>query len=361
MIQSTGSRLDVLFACGREPDYIRNHMLRQALARRHHVVTVTGAVRPASWRLARAALKAARELRYRPDVVVAGFYGQPLLPLLRAMTRRPIVLDAYVSTYDTLCFDRRWFRPRSPAGRLAYALDLWSCRWADRLLFDTRAHRDYFVETFALAPARTAVVYVGCDEAHFTPRPARAPGRTFQVYTYTSFLRLHGVDTILQAAKQLAGHDDIELTIAGAGPQRAAMLQLAQELGLCNVRFPGWVPFDRLPECIAAADVCLGGHFSAVPKAARVIATKTFQFLAMGSPTIAGDNPANREVLAHRENAYLCPMADPGALAGAILELRADPGLRRRISEAGLALYRQRFTTTAIADALQPVLDGLAV
>jgi len=96
-----------------------------------------------------------------------------------------------------------------------------------------------------------------------------------------------------------------------------------------------------------------------VPKASRVIATKTFQFLAMGRPTVVGDNPANREVLRHAQTAYLCPMADPAALAAAILELRDDASLRHRIAEGGLALYRQRFTVEATAHALQAVLDGL--
>jgi len=361
MIQSLDSQLDILFACGREPDYIRNQMLWQALARRHHVVTATEPIRPAAWRYAKASIKAAWYLRRAPDVVLVGFYGQPLLPVVRALTRRPIVLDAYVSTYDTLCFDRCWFRPNSIAGRLAFALDLWACRWADRLLFDTQAHRDYFVRTFGLPPAKTAVVYVGCDETHFAPRPALPPARTFQVFTYTSFLRLHGVEHVLHAAKQLEEQDDIVFTIAGTGSHLATMQRLAQELDLHNVQWPGWVPFDQLPARIAKADLCLGGHFSDVPKAGRVIATKTFQFLAMGKPTIVGDNPANHEVMIHGQEAYFSPMADPGALASAILELRDDPILRQRLGEGGVALYHQRFTTAAIAESLEIVLHGLAL
>jgi glycosyltransferase involved in cell wall biosynthesis len=359
VIRTTDRRLDILFVCGREPDYIRNWMLRQALARRHHVATATDSVRPAAWRYAQALGKATWHLRGKPDLVLIGFYGQPLMPAMRALTRRPVILDAYVSTYDTLCFDRRWFRPRSPAGRLAFALDLWSCRWADRLLFDTQAHCEYFVHTFGLLPDRAAVVYVGCDETHFTPQPVPLPARTFHVFSVTSFLRLHGVEHILHAAKQLEQQDDILFTIAGCGSHLATMQRLAQELDLHNVRFPGWVPFDELPARIAAADLCLGGHFSDVPKAGRVISTKTFQFLAMGKPTIVGDSPANREVMSHRENAYLCPVADPAALASAILELRNDSLLRQQLGEGGLALYRQRFTTAAIADSLEPVLDGL--
>ena len=355
-----GNGMRILFLCGREPGYIRNAMLRNALKRSHDIVEITSTSRSMALRNGSVALRYLFANRRAFDLIVVGFYGQPLMPWVRLWAGAPILFDAYVSTYDTLCFDRRWVRPRSPAGRLAFALDQWSCRWADGLLFDTQAHRDYFVSTFGLPPAKTAVVYVGCDEAHFAPRPASPPAQAFNVFTYASFLRLHGVEHVLYAAKQLADQKEILLTIAGAGSHLAAMQRQAQELGLQNVRFSGWVPFDQLPGRIAEADLCLGGHFSDVPKAGRVIATKTFQFLAMGKPTIAGDNPANREVMSHRENAYLCPMADPIALASAILELRDDPLLRRRLGEEGLALYRERFTTAATAHALQPVLDGLA-
>lgn len=359
MTHTLDRSLDILFVPGREPDYIRNLMLRQALARRHRLTVATEPVKPASWRYARAVARAAGHLRRRPDLVLAGFYAQPLVPLLRPLTRRPLLVDAYVSTYDTLCFDRRRFRPHSLPGRLAYALDLWSCRWADHLLFDTGAHRDYFVETFGLSPAKGSVVYVGCDEAHFAPRPAPRPGGELDVFTYTSFLNLHGVEYILQAARLLAAHGDVRLTIAGSGPRLEAMRQLARDLGLTNVDLPGWVPFDQLPERIARADLCLGGHFSDIAKAGRVIATKTFQFLAMGKPVIVGDNPASREVMVHGEHAYLCPMADPASLAEAILRLRDDAALRRRISEGGLALFRERFTVEATALALQEALERL--
>jgi glycosyltransferase involved in cell wall biosynthesis len=351
--------LRILYLYNRNPRYVRNLVLRQALRRSHDVVELASAwTNPLRSSLS-IAWRAPAGARQPFDLVVIGFHGHLLVPWLRLWTRVPILFDPFVSVYDTFALDRRLFGPRSLLGRLSYALDLWSCRQADYLLFDTQAHRDYFVQTFGLPPAKTSVVYVGCDESHFAPRPAPPPTGAFEVYTYTSFLRLHGVEHILHAARLLASRDDVRFTIAGAGGRLDEMQRLARELDLPNVRFPGWVDFDQLPEQIAQADLCLGGHFSDVPKAGRVIATKTFQFLAMGRPTVVGDNPASREVLLHGQNAYLCPMADPAALAAAILELRDDGGLRHRIAAGGLALYRRRFTVEATARDLQAVLDDL--
>lgn len=355
----------ILFLYSSHSRYVRNLVLSRALHRSHHVVDLAS---PASSRLKGNLSVGMRFLSMdlSPfDLVVIGFPGHLLVPWVRLWTRsrwrKPVLFDPFVSAYDTFCLDRRWFRPGSIPGRLAYALDLWSCRWSDRLLADTCAHRDFFVRTFNLPPAKIAVAYVGCDEDLFVPRPEPSPGgnhsRTLHVFTYTSFLRLHGVETMLRAARQLEERQDIILTIAGAGSRLSAMQELAGELGLRNVRFPGWIPFEQLPDRIAEADICLGGHFSEVPKAARVISTKTFQFIAMKKPTIVGDNPATREVFVPGEHVWAVPMGSPGALADAIRILADDQALRRRIATAGYDVFQQRFTTRAIAEQLAPVLE----
>ncbi len=106
-----------------------------------------------------------------------------------------------------------------------------------------------------------------------------------------------------------------------------------------NVRFIDWLPFDALPIEIAKADCCLGGHFSDIEKAKRVIAGKTFQFIAMKKPVIVGDCPGNRELFSDRQNALFVGMADADSLAHAILELKNDANLRGRIAEAGYETF----------------------
>jgi glycosyltransferase involved in cell wall biosynthesis len=358
----------ILFLYSSHPRYVRNLVLSRALRLSHDVVEVAS---PSASRLKGNLSIALRYLfmdRRTFDLVVIGFPGHLLVPWVRLWRRlpkqTPVLFDPFVSWYDTFCLDRRWFRPNSVPGRLAYALDFWSCRWADRLLADTCSHRDFFIDTFNLSPAKIAVAYVGCDEAVFVPRPEPPPAgpraRVIHLFTYTSFLRLHGVETILYAAKELEERRDIILTVAGAGSRLSDMQKLAGKLGLGAVRFPGWVPFDQLPDRIAEADICLGGHFSRVPKAARVISTKTFQFIAMRKPTIVGDNPATREVFVPGEHVWAVPMGNPAALASAIRTLADDQALRQRIAAGGYNVFQRQFTTQAIAQQLAPVLEEAA-
>lgn len=347
----------VLYLYNRSSRYVRNRVLGQALRQVCDVVEVaTGS----SSRLAGSAAVALRYLKTRSqefDCVVVGFPGYLLVPWVRLWSSSPILFDPFVSIYDTFCLDRRWFGPRSLAGRVAFALDRYACRQADRVLMDTQAHRQFFVETFGLPVDRLDVLYVGCDEEHFWPRPDPPPSGVCQVFTYTSFLRLHGVEQILHAAKRLEKRRDIVFTVAGDGALRRRMQALARDLGLDNVRFPGWVAFDELPDLIAAADVCLGGHFSEVPKAGRVISTKTFQFLAMGRPVVVGDCPATREIMTHGEQACAVPMGNAEALAEAIAGLADDPALRRRLAANGRALFEGQLSTRVLAGQLAAALE----
>jgi glycosyltransferase involved in cell wall biosynthesis len=174
----------------------------------------------------------------------------------------------------------------------------------------------------------------------------------------STYLPLHGVPTVVEAANILKDRTTIQFLLVGRGPKRAETEQRANDLGLDNIRFIDWIPFEDLAECIASSDVFLGGHFSSGnEKARRVVAGKIYQGLAMAKPTIVGDCEATREWFSDGETASFVPMGDPTALATAIAELAADAAARKRLGEGGRALYEARFSEKAIAVLLD---DGIA-
>ncbi|MCS7220914.1 MAG: glycosyltransferase [Anaerolineae bacterium] len=347
----------MLFLSGREVGYIRNRVLLAALRVYCDVIVLTGGGHGI---LARTVAGLARWLAHQPiyDVALAGFYGQLIALALSVFQRKPIILDAYVSTYDTLCEDRARFRPRSIPGRLAYWLDQRSCQVASRVMTDTRTHAHYFAHQFGIPKTKLRPIYVGCDEALFYPRVnVSSSSRRCEVFSYSSFLPLHGTEVIVQAAALLKSRPDIHFTLGGDGAGLQAVRQMVEELGLGNIDLVGWIPMERLPAYIAEASICLGGHFSTIPKAARVISTKTFQFIAMRKPTIVGDNAATRELFVPGEHVYAVPMGDPAALAKAISELADDAVLRDRIAAGGYALFQERLTTHVIAGQLASLIE----
>lgn len=341
----------ILFLAGREIEYTRNAVLVRALQQLGEVDVVAPAVRPKSlvvssvWVAARGI---AHLLRRRYDLVFIGFYGHLIVHLTAPFVHVPLLFDAFVSNYDTLCFDRQVVSPDSLAGRIAFWIDQAACRRADCVLLDTEQHAAFFAETFALPADTFEVVPVGCRGTVFEPHPQPAPATPLRVLSYSTFQPLHGIDTVLRTAAQTADLP-IEFRLIGDGPKRAEMRHLADTLGLTNVTFLPPVSISDIADEVIAAHICLGGHFGQSEKAGRVIPGKIYQMLSVGRPIIAGDTSANRELLSHQKTAYMVPPGDVAALVEAIRTLAGDATLRERMGRAGRRLYEECCSEEKIA------------
>ncbi|MFN2471804.1 MAG: glycosyltransferase, partial [Gaiellaceae bacterium] len=154
----------------------------------------------AALRLGRAELRLARASAGEADALLIGYPGHADLPAARRVARgRPVVFNPLVSLYDTLVEDRRRFRPRSPAARALKALDRRALRSADLVVADTEANARYLAELAGLPAERLTVCFVGAEERLF--QPARQPTTPFEALFVGKLIPLHGVETILAAAR----------------------------------------------------------------------------------------------------------------------------------------------------------------
>jgi len=349
----------ILFVSGREIDYTRNDVIIRALSQIGNV-EVIGAIGSGSilWRSIYFAIKSLwYNFTQNYDVIVVGFYGHLLMLPLGLFTRTPIVFDAFLSTFDTLVEDRQQFSGTSILGRLAYWLDKTACSLATHVVLDTPQHIEYFAKTFHLPANKFSCIPVGCNEDIFHPRQfVKTDRRETTVLFYGSYLPLHGTDIIVRAAAMLA-NESIRFKMIGQGPKYAETVALAQKLQLKNIDFLPPVPLIELPEHIASADICIGGHFGTSQKAARVVPGKIYQMLAMARPVIAAASAANTSILVDNITAKLCSPNDPEGLSEAILELHRKSYQRVRLGKNGYNLYKQTFSETAIVKHLQHIIS----
>jgi len=351
--------MKIRFISGREPTYVRNAMILKGLKGiGAEILECSDLSTSYLTRYFKVLSKYIFSNKEDVNLVFIGFLGQPLVPIIKKLTRKPIIFDAFISVYDTMCFDRKIIKPNSLAGKFIFWLDKCSCNNSDKIFLDTTAHIDYFIHTFDLPKNKFQRVFVGADDSIFYPRDVERNDSRFRVFYYASYLPLHGTEHIIQAAKILEQNSEIEFVVVGKGPQQKEVHKLAQEMEIKNINFVDWMPYENLPLEIAKADVCLGGHFSDIDKAKRVIAGKTFQFIAMKKPVIVGDCPANRELFTDKENALFVKMADAASLGEAILELRDNALLREQIAEHGYRTFLERCNTKAITEELKRVIEA---
>jgi len=139
----------ILFIAGREPAYMRNAVILDGL--RKNGIEIIECTSSSSSYVVRYLNVLGKFILNRErgfDAIFVGYFGQPLVPVIRKLTNKPIIFDAFLSSYDTMCFDRRRFKPNSLGGRFFYWLDRYSCELADKVLLDTNAHVDYFVDLY---------------------------------------------------------------------------------------------------------------------------------------------------------------------------------------------------------------------
>ena len=297
------------------------------------------------------------------DVLMVAEGGQahvPLAKILAKLTKKPLLFDAFLSYYHVKVIDTKVIKPNSLKGYYYYYLDKLSCALADLVLLDTDEHIKYFCRTFALPKLQFRTLPVGSDEEWFYPRQNDdgPQDKSFIIFLVTSFYPLHGVEYVVKAAKILESYPDIQFIVVGNGSTRAEVQRLAGSLHLKNIKFRDGVPPYQLPYLMAGADICLG-QFGHTEHTQLVVPAKVYDALAMAKPIITGRTRAVESSFIDRENIILCPVADPNALAHAILLLKNNPALRKKIAKNGYGLFKERFSLAKTGAQLKTILQEL--
>ncbi len=311
-----------------------------------------GGVRLILWKSLRSFVQLIPRLIKRDfDFLFIGFFGQLLTQMIVPFVRKPIILDMFVSAFDTLVEDRHLIGKNSLLSKFLFTMDKRSAKKASQIFVDTLAQAKYFHESFNIPLTKMERVFVGCDEELFHPLPEKPNSCT--VLYYCSYLPLHGVDVVVEAAELLQVDSSIKFKIIGKGIEYEKTQKFIQDKQLNNVELAEPVPIDQLPLEIQNSLICLGGHFGASAKARRVIPGKTFQMIAMGKPIIVGDNYANRELLTHQVDSWFCEMNNPRALADAISTLFHDDVLRTRLGKGALRTFQRAATSKVLKSIVQ--------
>jgi glycosyltransferase involved in cell wall biosynthesis len=291
--------------------------------------------------------------RCRPDVVhqhrTGPYHGKWACLAARA-ARAPVV----VATEH-----QQAFRLAGPA-RLANAA-------ADRLLDAVITVSEHDRQTQLMwsgrPPDKIVMIHNGVDLDQFSPpgpdavAAARARlgiGRTAPVAGTAA--RLHAQKGLLHLLRCLPAlrpaWPDLEILIAGDGPERDRLEQEARSLGVDRqVRFLGFRADVR--DVIAATDVCV------YPSEWEPLGISAVEAQACAKPVVASRVGGLQEVVADGVTGLLVAPADPAALAAALARILGDPELGRRMGRAGRARAEAMFSRPAMVSQMQALYRRL--
>ncbi len=232
---------------------------------------------------------------------------------------------------------------------------LWAANNAKGLITVCNALKDEMVQLGVAADTITPLRN-GVDLQRFAPAD-RAAARAALGLTHFTLLSVglldprKGHDLVIKALVHLPG---VRLMIAGTGPEKRALENLAEQLGVTErVTFLGGVPQVQLANYYNAADVLV------LASSREGWANVLLESMACGTPVVASNVWGTPEVVAAPEAGLLMRERTPSALADAVGMLRAqypDHQATRR--------YAERFswdaTTQGQIDLFQKIIVGAA-
>jgi glycosyltransferase involved in cell wall biosynthesis len=285
--------------------------------------------------LARAGLAAPRSAaavlrlihRFRPHVVHAIGAGPTAAYLagLRPLLGAPVVLTAQgeFRSDPHRAFERSWCLRAGLSHLLRRAAAVTAC---SAYVLDDLA-REFEVR----APA--TVIPNGVSPADFAGARPSTNGLGRYVFAAGRLVDQKAFDTLLRGYASVRGElGGRRLVLAGVGPDRAALEQLARDLGIGDdVSFVGGVGRHQLAELMRGADSF------ALPSRDEAFGIALLEAMAAGAPAVASRVGGVPEFASDGENALLVPADDPPALGAALARLANEPALRDRLMTGGRA------------------------
>jgi colanic acid/amylovoran biosynthesis glycosyltransferase len=178
-------------------------------------------------------------------------------------------------------------------------------------------------------PGTIKVVHCGLSLDRYHYRPPRELVR--RIFCAARLSPQKGHAFLIRAMKSLLdrGHE-LELRLAGDGPRREQLTNLAEELGISDrVSFLGFLTEDEVIRELQDSDLFV------LPSFVEGLPVSAMEAMAVGVPVIATNIAGTSELIDDGRTGLLVRPSDSEALAGAVVRMINDYGLRLRAAELG--------------------------
>lgn len=241
--------------------------------------------------------------------------------------------------------DSAWLYPLRNAGRVAEWVNRGVTN-AARVLVATQATAEAIPPTYrhrCLPMLENAV-----DLERFAPTswPAvPSPTNPLRVTFVGRLVPFKGVPMLLEAARNVAAHAPIEVSILGDGPQRATLEQQASRLGLSSM-----VRFTGNQEQAGVAKAMQQAHVFCLPSVRESGGAVLLEAMASARPVIAVRYGGPAELVTDEVGRALEPIGKDEViqeLTAALLSIVDNPEIWRRKGLAGRARAEREFSWDA--------------
>lgn len=287
---------------------------------------------------------------WRPDVVIASStYPLDTVPaaFIAGKTGAKLVYEVH-DLWPLTPVEVGGMSPKHPFIRLLQWAEDFGYRKADTVVSMLPCAKDYML-AHGMAPEKYVVIPNGVDVAEWQgasePLPAEHRQQLAALKADKRFIvgyagghgLANALDFLLQAASQLPVDAGLHIVLVGDGPDKAALISQAQQLGLSNVSFLPAIPKRAVPAFLAECDALYIGWRKLPIYRFGINPNKLFDYLMAGKPVLHSVEAGNDMVLDAGAGISV-GAEDAAAIADGLLRLAAlTPNQRGRMGAAGKA------------------------
>lgn len=297
----------------------------------------------------------------RSDLIFAAFPAQLDIPLAYFVSRvfgKPLVFDPSIALSTVFVGEFGLLPPKGLRAKLIKLVDRIAFYLPDIILFDTEVSRKYYQEAFNIPLEKTRIVSLGANDSIYKYSGINPEKKMLSVIYYGLYNPMHGVEHIIECANLCRNETNLEFILIGKGQTYFENRKRADELNLKNVIFLPDVTEKDAGKILEKGDVFLGFLNSSFSSESSV-PNKVFQGLALGKAVVTAETEVTKSVFVHKQNIYLCKVADANSLRSAIMELKNDINLRKNIAIKGYELFKEKFTPKTIGNDLRLICEKL--
>jgi glycosyltransferase involved in cell wall biosynthesis len=269
-----------------------------------------------------------------PDFFDASF---PLALLVKSCGL-PLILNIHgIVHLEQPFYEKQFLKQAKALTNKAIILTL--CKKASRIVVNSKFSAKGVIEWYGIEPEKLMIIPNGVNLKFFQRSPDHherimLEGDPSVLFVSSSFIYAKGVDTLIKAIAIAKQHlPNIKLHVIGTTSNNILpdfKFLIGKEGLAMNIRFHGWISQHEISRYYKSADFCV---FPAILETFGIV---VLEAMASGSPIIASDIEAYRELLTEGTNALFFQPSSPEDLSKAVLKLALDSKLRKRLSTNAL-------------------------
>lgn len=274
------------------------------------------------------------------EIIVAKFF------------RKKIIVDFYISIYDTLIDARRISSEKSFSAKLHLNKDRFLLKLADKIIFLNKSESIYYQNRikYELNGNKIFIIPLVIDykKEIFSKltNTNTSTNSEFNICWWGTYIPLHGLENIIESFAFLT-NKEIKLYIFGNSDEKSKpYLNLINKLGLeNNIIINNEYSFANgklAPFLIEKCDLALG-NFGQSEKAKTVLVNKLVDSLALGLPCLTIATKATEELLKEGDG-IIYSSSTPLEISKKIQELSIKRSYLKTVGKNGFEVYLKKFS-----------------